>query len=109
PLYFNYATIADRNNDGVGSLVAAGPTDASGHPTNGLIPDLNGDQKPDAIAALGSLVVPTDIDGDGKPDRAAPVDFNGDGIVDVLFPFDVDGDGVSDWLAELRFEPRTTT
>ncbi|MCI0357470.1 MAG: type VI secretion system tube protein Hcp [Planctomycetaceae bacterium] len=95
PIFFNYASLVDLNDDGVFTLIAT---------TRGASPvlaDLDGDGAPDDINPAGNLSVMADLDGDGEG-TPVPVDFDGDGKIDPLFPLDTDSNGLADLLAEVR-------
>jgi len=95
PIFFNYASLVDLNDDGLFTLIAS-TRGAGAAPA-----DLDGDGAPDDINPAGSLSVMADL-GVGLENASVPVDFNGDGQIDPLFPLDANGDGLADVLAELR-------
>jgi len=105
PLFFNYATLVDFNNDGLYALIAIGDANRDGKPDNMLPADLNGDGQSDPVQPRGALALATDTNGDGEVDRNIPVDHDGDGNIDPLFTIDGNGDGLADWLAEVRIPP----
>jgi hypothetical protein len=79
-------TDTDDDNDGILDTVEIGTmVDGNGKL---ILPDIDGDGKPDLIDAL-------DTDGDGIPD-ITDTDDDGDGIADIQdkFPLDTDNDGI---------------
>jgi hypothetical protein len=96
PLYFNYARMADLDQDGILDLVVAANPD---NPDT-VVADLTGDGEPD-LTQPGPLMVAVHRIGQPPEVRLALGDVNGDGLIDTAFAFDLDGDGLADTLAGL--------
>lgn len=102
PLFFNYALLADLNQDGLLDIAYA----SNPNNPNTVVPDWNGDGLADQVLAPepSPTTVQFQVVTLGAPPtiQLAEGDYDEDGAIDAIFALDLNGDGLADVLTSLK-------